>query len=94
MIRPTAIDWPRLLGDLAYLVGDELPGTTAREPATLGTLAAFLAVPRSTLRGWQEGTEPRHTDGEALVAVWANLSGKGRAFAPVVRAGGKPTGAG
>ena len=53
MIRPPGIDWPRLLGDLAYLLGDDLPGTTGREPAALGTLAADLAVPRSTLRGWQ-----------------------------------------
>ena len=91
MIRPPAIDWPRLLGDLAYLLGDELPGTTAREPAPVGTLAAFLAVPRSTLRGWLEGAEPRHNDGEALLLRWCALTGKARTFAPLVRTGGNPT---
>ena len=85
MIRPPAIDWPRLLGDLAYLLGDELQGTTAREPVPLGTLAAFLAVPRSTLRGWLEGAEPRHNDGEALLLLWAGLAGN---------AASVPTGAG
>lgn len=92
MIRPPAFDWPRLLDDLAYVLGDELPGTTAREPAPLGTLAAFLAVPRSTLRGWLEDAEPRHNDGEALLMRWCALTGKARAFAPLVRPGGNPTG--
>ena len=92
MIRPPAIDWPRLLGDLAYLLGDELPGTSAREPAPLGMLAADLGVPRSTLRGWLDGAEPRHNDGEALLIRWCALTGKERVFAPLVRAGGKPTG--
>ena len=90
MIRPPAIHWPRLLGDLAYLLGDELPGTTAREPAPLGTLAEFLAVPRSTLRGWLEGAVTRHNDGEALLVRWCALTGRARLYAPLVRAGGKP----
>lgn len=84
MIRPPAIDWPRLLGG-------ELPGTTAREPAPLGTLAADLGVPRSILRGWLEGAEPRHNDGEALLMRWCALTGKARVFAPLVRRGGNPT---
>ena len=91
MKRPAPVDWPRLLGDLAYLLGDELPGTTAREPAPLGTLAEFLAVPRSTLRGWLDGAEPRHNDGEALLLLWAGLAGKAPVFAPLVSTGGKPT---
>ena len=91
MTRPPAIDWPHLLDDLAYLLGDELPSTTAKEPAPVGTLAASLTVPRSTLRGWLEGAEPRHNDGEALLLLWGRLSGKERAFAPLVSAGGKPT---
>ena len=91
MIRPPAIHWPRLLGDLAYLLGDELPGTTAREPAPLGALAFDLAVPRSTLRGWLEGAEPKHNDGEALLMRWCALTGKARAFEPLVRTGGNPT---
>ena len=91
MIRPPAIDWPRLLGDLAYLLGDELPGTIARESAPLGTLAEFLAVPRSRLRGWLDGAEPRHNDGEALLLLWAGLAGKAPVFAPLVRPGGNPT---
>ena len=91
MKRPPAIDWPALLGDLAYLLGDQLPGTSARAPAPLGTLAAFLDVPRSTLRGWMEDAEPRHNDGEALLIRWCALTGKASAFAPLVRAGGNPT---
>ena len=90
--RPPPIDWPHLLHDMAYLLGDELPGTSAREPAPLGTLAAFLAVPRSTLRGWLEGAEPRHNDGEALLMRWCTRTGKAPAFAPLLRRGGNPTG--
>lgn len=78
MTRPLAIDWPRLLGD-------ELPGATAREPAPLCVLAADLAVPRSTLRGWLEGAEPRHNDGEALLMRWCAMTGKARVFAPIIR---------
>ena len=91
MIRPPAVDWPRLLGDLAYLLGDELQGTPHREPASPGILAADLDVPRSTLRGWLDGAEPRHNDGEALLMRWCSLTGKARVFAPLVRAGGNPT---
>ena len=93
MKRPAPVDWPRLLGDLAYLLGDELPGTTAREQEPLGTLAEFLAVPRSTLRGWLDGAEPRHNDSEALLR-WAGLAGKAPVFAPLLSAGGETDKAG
>jgi len=53
MIRPPAIDWPRLLGD-------DLPGTTAREPTPLGMLAADLDRRARLLRvGWPEGEAER-----------------------------------
>jgi hypothetical protein len=81
--RPPPTDWPRVLGDLAFLLGDVQEGTTHREPASIGTLAAFLEVPRSTVRGWTEGSEPRHNDGEALLMVWSGLTGKASAFAPL-----------
>ena len=91
MKRPPAIDWPRLLGDLVYLLGEELPGTPAREPASLADLATFLNLPRSTVRGWQEGAEPRHNDGGALLLTWSAMTGKAHAFAPLARPGGNPT---
>lgn len=91
MRRPPAIGWAALLGELAYLLGDEREGTPHREPASLGILVADLDVPRSTLCGWMEDAEPRHNDGEALLMRWCALTGKARAFAPLVRAGGKPT---
>lgn len=92
MKLPPPIDWPRLLADLAHVLGEPQEGTPYREPASAAELAADLGVPRSTLRGWMAGAEPKHGDGEALLLRWSCLTGKARAFAPLARPGGKPPG--
>ena len=48
-------------------------------------LAEALKIPRGTLRGWMDGSEPRHTDGEALLDRWCRMTGKARIFAPTER---------
>jgi len=78
-----SIDWPRLLGDIAYLIGEEVPGSCAREPVGSRLLAAYLGVSRGALRNWQDGTEPRHSEGEQLIETWCRLCGKPEASAPI-----------
>lgn len=78
------IDWPRLLGDLQYLLGEAAnDGSGVVTPAGTPTLAAYLGVKRTTLRGWLDGSEPKHSQGESLIAAWSRLSGKPREFTPI-----------
>lgn len=69
------VDWFRVLADLQYL------GMSNNEAADR------LGIPQRTLAGWKEGAEPRHCDGEALVALWCDMTGKSRAGLPAELAG-------
>lgn len=79
------VDWPMVLGDLAHVLGEPTIDGRGRVPCTQEQLAKALDVARGTLRGWMDGSEPRHADGEHLLARWCALTGKGRGFAPKVR---------
>jgi hypothetical protein len=82
--RTPFIDWPRLLGDLQYLLGEPLhDGSPSRTPVGTPALAKFLDVKRTTLVGWLEGSEPKHSQGEALITAWVSITGKSRSFAPI-----------
>ena len=43
---------------------------------SLGAVAAALGCSRSTVQGWAAGHEPRHSDGDALLALWAEHVGE------------------
>lgn len=47
------------------------------------TLAALTGIPKNTLCGWAYGAEPKHADGERLIAFWCDAMGKGRADLPM-----------
>jgi hypothetical protein len=80
------IDWPTLLDEIAYMLGDPLPeNAELRVPVSVHRLADHLQVARGTLRGWQDGAEPRHGDGEVIIGHWCRLTGKARTFVPVDR---------
>lgn len=80
------IDWPKVLDDIAYLLGEpRTDNEQLRTPVSQEKLADALAAPRGTLRGWLDGSEPRHSDGEKLLITWCRLTGKARTFAPVDR---------
>jgi hypothetical protein len=66
------VDWFRVLADLQY-AGCSNSG-----------VAACLNIPAGTLRGWKEGSEPRHCDGVRLVSLWSEVTGKPREAAPEV----------
>lgn len=83
----TTVDWPRLLGDIAYLLGDQLhPDSDQRQAVGTPRLAEYLGISRGALRNLLDGTEPRHSDGEAFIREWVRLTGKPAAFVPMARA--------
>jgi hypothetical protein len=52
----TRIDWPIVLGEIAYLLGDLDPlNPERRVPCGERALADRLDTARSTLRGWLDG---------------------------------------
>jgi hypothetical protein len=84
--RPvTQVDWMALIDDVALLLGVVEPVSEQRLRASTVAVAAYLDVPRSTLRNWLDGSEPKHSDGERLLRVWVCLTGKAETFAPRTR---------
>ena len=79
------VDWDKLLGDLEWLLGEQpdpdLPHV--RKPISTQALADWLKVPRKTMIGWRDGSQPKHQDGEALILHWCRLSCKARDFVPM-----------
>lgn len=67
---PQHINWPQVIEDLSA--------------AGLGMkrLAKRLGVGWSTVRGWKRGSEPSHADGEQVLGVWIEHTGKDRTEAP------------
>lgn len=82
--NPTTIDWPKLLDDIAWLMGEgDFAFEQVRKPLSTYELADHLKVPRGTLRGWMDGSEPKHCDGERVLLEWCRLTSKAREFAPL-----------
>lgn len=65
------IDWNRL-----FLI---LRG----EGYTLYDIAAYTRIPKSTLIGWMQGSEPRHQDGETIIRFWSEATQMPREALPV-----------
>ena len=77
------IDWPALLSDIAYLLGDYAPDDASqRIPCGERPLARYLGVSRGTLRHWVSGGTPRYDDGCMMLERWCALSNKSDMFAP------------
>lgn len=80
----TCCDWPRLLGDIAYLLGEQVhDGTPLRTPIGTPRLAEALGVARGTLRGWLDGSSVEWAQGQALIAYWCDLTGKRPEHIPI-----------
>ena len=45
-------------------------------------IARSLDIPRSTLRGWLDGAQPGHADGERVIVLWMRVTGKPRELVP------------
>ena len=78
----TTIDWPTLISDMQWLLGEAMPGTVERQPCGTLLVAQHLGISRGAVRNWLAGTEPAYTHGEAALLAWAALSGKPVSAAP------------
>lgn len=62
MTKPQRIDWFRVLTDLRV------------QGYSLYAVADETGIPRKTLDGYRsQGAEPRHSDGELLIALWERV---------------------
>lgn len=66
-----AIDWFRIIADLQ------------RAGFSLRDIHEHTDIPHPTLLAWGQGTEPRHSAGEKLLAFWAAATGNARDDAPL-----------
>lgn len=66
----TRIDWFRVIADL------NRAGYSTRG------FADSLGIARTTIEGWKAGAEPKHADGEKLLAWWAQVTGRDLCTAP------------
>jgi hypothetical protein len=64
------VDWFRLITDL------NRAGHSTRR------FADNLGIARTTIEGWKAGSEPKHADGERLIALWCERMGRGREHLP------------
>jgi len=80
-IRVTRTDWFRVLMDLK------------RAGMSLESIATAVEVSKSAVIGWKNlDAEPKHGDGERLIALWQQATGCARADLPAVPMVGNPTG--
>lgn len=66
----TRIDWFRVIADL------NRAGYSTRG------FADSLGIARTTIEGWKAGAEPKHADGEKLLAWWSQVTGRDLCTAP------------
>ncbi len=66
------IDWFRIIIDLERSCYPHV------------AIGAAVGVSKRTVGGWKDGSKPRFEDGCRLIALWANVTGKGQESAPKV----------
>lgn len=76
MTRRTAaersVDWFQVVTEIS------------RAGYSLQATAQSIGVARTTLLGWKQGAEPRHSEGDRLLTFWTNVTGHDRATVPMV----------
>lgn len=72
LVATFRVDWFRLITDIT------------RTGMCTQDIARELGVAKSTVLGWKQGSEPRHGDGEALVALWSRVTKVERTNLPTV----------
>lgn len=73
MTADTRISWFRLFSEMK------------EKGWSLYRIRDRLDVSKSTLIGWKMGVEPRHADGERLILLWIEVTGKQRNELPIER---------
>lgn len=69
------VNWFRVIVDLCTL-----------HAYTHSLIAMAVGAPKSTVQGWKQGATPKWEDGERLVCLWSQVTGKGREELPRVSA--------
>lgn len=79
---PPPIDIPRVLEDLAFMLGEVSMecGHATRTPLNVSQLAARLDVSRGALRNWMDGSDPGLDHGLMLISLWCKVTGKAETF--------------
>ena len=54
----------------------------ARNGVPVASVSTTIRVPKSTILGWKQSSEPKHVDGEALIAFWIKVTSKARSDLP------------
>ena len=73
-LRPgDVVNWFRVIVDLTTIGG-----------VTLRQIAHAMQIPKATIINWKNGAEPRHSDGERLIAFWCGHLGRERNELPVL----------
>jgi hypothetical protein len=66
------IDWFRLLVELKS------------EGYSLYAVSHFVDIPKSTLIGYQQGSQPLYQNGAKLLRFWSDATGKPQDWAPTI----------
>lgn len=72
MINTFSIDWFKVINDLNNSNFD------------LELLGDLVGVHKQTVKNWKNGTEPRYRDGEKLIFLWVQATGKKRKQLPTI----------
>lgn len=47
-------------------------------------ISAAIGAPKSTVQGWKQGAEPKHSDGENVISLWCQVTGLKREQLPTI----------
>lgn len=70
-----SVDWFKVIVEIS------------RAGFSMQAIAQSIGVARTTLLGWKQGAEPRHSEGDRLLTFWTNVTGHHRSEAPMVSIG-------
>lgn len=59
-----SIDWFQIITELT------------RQGFSSKAIADRIGVPKSTLLGWKQGSEPRYSEGQRLIEFWSEITGR------------------
>lgn len=65
------VDWWQIVVDLS------------RKGMAQQEVGRAINKPSSTVHGWKMGAEPKHADGEILIALWCEKTGNTRELVPM-----------
>lgn len=71
LVATFRVDWFRVITDIT------------RTGVTLYEIASEVGVSKSAVCGWKSGAEPKHGDGENLIAYWCRITKRERDRLPM-----------